>query len=45
MPERTIPVCFTREQFKVLEEYARHKGMLNVNQAVEELIDILSKEQ
>jgi len=43
MPERTMPVCFTKEQISILEEYAKHKGMLNLSQAVEELIDVLSK--
>ncbi len=43
MPERTMPVCFTKEQISILEEYAKHKGMLNLSQAVEELIDALSK--
>ncbi|MCS6767658.1 MAG: hypothetical protein RMJ59_03010 [Candidatus Nitrosocaldus sp.] len=38
MPERTIPVCFTREQAKALEEYARAKGMLNLSQAVEDIL-------
>ncbi len=33
-----MPICFTREQVKVLEEYARVKGMLNLSQAVEEII-------
>lgn len=32
-----MPVCFTKEQIKVLEEYARAKGMLNISQAVEEI--------
>lgn len=35
--KRTMPVCFTPEQLKVVEEYAKKKGMLNASQAVEEL--------
>lgn len=35
--KRTMPVCFTPEQLKMIEEYARKKGMLNASQAVEEL--------
>lgn len=38
MPERTMPVCFTREELKLIEKYARSRGMLNVSQAVEEII-------
>ncbi len=39
-----MPICFTKEQLNILEEYAKHKGMLNVSQAVEELIDTLKEE-
>lgn len=35
--ERTMPVCFTPEQLKVVEEYAKKRGMLNASQAIEEL--------
>lgn len=38
MSERTMPVCFTREQLKLLEKYAKSKGMLNLSQAVEDAI-------
>jgi hypothetical protein len=34
---RTMPVCFTWDQLKLVEEYAKRKGMLNVSQAIEEL--------
>jgi hypothetical protein len=37
MKERTMPVCFSPEQLKLVEEYARKKGMLNTSQAIEEL--------
>lgn len=35
---RTMPVCFTIEQVKLLEKYAKEKGMLNFSQAVEQII-------
>ena len=35
--KRTMPVCFTPEQLKAVEEYAKKKGMLSASQAVEEL--------
>lgn len=35
--KRTMPVCFTPEQLRIVEEYARKKGMLNASQALEEL--------
>ena len=38
MPERTMPVCFTDEQYRIIEEYARSRGMLNAGQALESLL-------
>jgi hypothetical protein len=35
--EKTMPVCFTSDQLRLVEEYAKRKGMLNVSQAIEEL--------
>ena len=35
--KRTMPVCFTPEQLKTVEEYAKKKGMLNASQAIEEI--------
>ena len=35
--KKTMPVCFTPEQLKAVEDYARKKGMLNASQAIEEL--------
>ena len=37
--EQSMPVCFTPEQINALEEYAKKKGMLNYNQAIEEIIE------
>ena len=37
MKERTMPVCMTPDQLKIVEEYAKKKGMLNASQAIEEL--------
>jgi len=35
--ERTMPVCFTPEQLKKVEEYGKKKGMLSPSQVIEEL--------
>jgi hypothetical protein len=35
--KRTIQICFTPEQLKLVEEYAKKMGMLNASQAIEEL--------
>ena len=37
--KRTMPVCFSPDQLKVVEEYAKSKGMLNASQAVENIAD------
>lgn len=34
-----MPVCFTAEQYKQIEEYAKSKGMLNASQALEEILE------
>jgi hypothetical protein len=36
--KRTMPSCFTADQLKLIEEYAKRRGVLNVSQAIEELI-------
>lgn len=41
--KRTVPVCFTPEQVKLLEKYAKEKGMLNFSQAVEQIISSNTK--
>jgi len=33
--KNSMPICFTPDQIKVLEEYAKKKGILNYNQAIE----------
>jgi hypothetical protein len=35
---RTMPICFSSDQLKLIEEYAKRRGMLNVSQAIEDLI-------
>jgi len=36
--ERTMPICFTHAELKLLEEYAKQKGMLNCSQAIEDML-------
>ena len=36
--KRTMPVCFTSDQIKLIEEFAKRKGMLNLSQAIEHLV-------
>jgi hypothetical protein len=35
--KKTMPVCLSPEDLKLLEEYAKKKGMTNYNQAIEHL--------
>ncbi len=37
--KRSMPVCFTEEQYKMIEEIAKKNGMLNASQAIEKLLD------
>jgi hypothetical protein len=36
--KRTMPVCFNHDNVKVLEDYAKEKGMLDYSQAIEYLV-------
>jgi hypothetical protein len=35
---RSMPICLTPEQIKLLEEYAKNNGMLNTSQAIEQIL-------
>jgi len=39
MTKRTMPVCCDLEQFKLIEKYAKKRGMINASQAVEKILD------
>jgi hypothetical protein len=36
--QRTIPICFSSDTLKILEEYAKTNGLLDYSQALEHLI-------
>ena len=38
MEKRSMPVCFTKDQYKMIQEYAKKHGMLNASQALENLL-------
>ena len=38
MEKRSIPVCFTNDQYKLIQKYAEKNGMLNASQALESLL-------
>jgi len=33
-----MPVCFTAEQHKMIEDFAKRNGMLNTSQALEKIL-------
>ena len=39
MEKRSMPVCFTKDQYKMIEMYAKKKGLLNTSQGLEKLLD------
>ncbi|WKT57686.1 hypothetical protein QVH35_10215 [Candidatus Nitrosotenuis chungbukensis] len=38
MSKRTMPVCFTAEQYAKIEKIAKEQGMVNASQAIEKLL-------
>ena len=38
MERRSIPVCFTEKQYKMIEEFAKKNGLLNASQALEKIL-------
>jgi hypothetical protein len=41
MEKRSMPVCFTTEQYKKIEAIAKKQGMLNSSQGLEKLLSEL----
>ena len=41
MEKRSMPVCFTPKQYKMIQEYAKTHGMINANQVLEDLLEKL----
>lgn len=39
MERRSMPVCFTADQYAAVERYAREHGMLNAGQALEKMLE------
>ena len=38
MTKRNMPVCCDTEQYKMIERYAKKRGMINASQAVEKIL-------
>ena len=34
-----MPICFSNDQFKMIEEFAKKHGMVNASQAIEKIIE------
>lgn len=39
MPERSMPVCLTEAQHRIITEYAKRRGMTDAGQAVESMLE------
>ena len=39
MEKRSMPICFTADQYKKVEEIAKRKGMLNASQLIEQVLE------
>jgi hypothetical protein len=39
MEARSMPVCFSEKQYKMIEEFAKKNGMINVSQALEKILN------
>ena len=39
MTKRNIPICCDAEQYKMIEKYAKKRGMINASQAVEKILE------
>lgn len=38
MEKRSMPVCFTNEQYEKIKMYAKENGMVNASQALEKIL-------
>jgi hypothetical protein len=39
MEKRSMPICFTNEQYEKIQEYAKKRGMLNASQVIESILN------
>ena len=38
MTKRTMPICCDTEQYKMIEKYAKKRGMINASQVIENIL-------
>jgi len=39
MEKRSMPICFTKEEYEKIEKFGKKHGMLNASQTVEKLLN------
>ena len=39
MEKRTMPICFSSDEYKKIEEFAKKHGLLNASQAIEKILN------
>ncbi|KFM15158.1 hypothetical protein AAA799O18_00177 [Marine Group I thaumarchaeote SCGC AAA799-O18] len=38
MQKRTMPICFSENEYKLIEQFAKKRGMLNTSQVIEKIL-------
>ena len=38
LEKKTMPICFTADQLKLIEVFSKKRGMFNLGQAIEDII-------
>ena len=38
MTKRNMPICCDAEQYKMIEKYAKKRGMINASQVIEKIL-------
>ena len=39
MEKRSMPICFTEDQYEKIADYAKEHGMVNASQAIEKILE------
>ena len=45
LEKKTMPICFTSDQLKLIEVFSKKRGMFNLGQAIEDIIKKTSSQK
>lgn len=45
LEKKTMPICFTADQLKLIEVFSKKRGMVNLVQAIEDIIKKTSSQK